>query len=203
MYQDYYQYLQWLHSYIQAQESRINLLEQTIKKLTEEMKNLSERQPIHVDRIEYKFDQLKVETLDGTLNIGLNPSDLSSSIEDFAVQNQALSTPASPKQQMQRTMNIEDEIYRYLETEMPSIVEETQKRLNIIPNEDYLAFIKQDILKQLPGRIEYHLRARSSKQPSSEQDHNVEKEIIEAIKQEIQNGVYLFMNNLPENMKGS
>jgi spore germination protein PC len=100
-------------------------------------------------------------------------------------------------------MNIEDEIYRYLETDLPAIVEETQKGLNIIPNEDYLSFIKQDILKQLPGRIEYHLRARSSKQPSSDQENNIEKDIIEAIKQEIQNGVYLFLNNLPENMKGS
>ena len=34
--------------------------------------------------MEYKFDQLKVETLEGTLNIGLNPSDLQG-IEDFSV----------------------------------------------------------------------------------------------------------------------
>ena len=36
--------------------------------------------------MEYKFDQLKVETLEGTLNIGLNPSDLQG-IEDFSVPN--------------------------------------------------------------------------------------------------------------------
>ena len=36
--------------------------------------------------MEYKFDQLKVETLEGTLNIGLNPSDLQA-IEDFSVPN--------------------------------------------------------------------------------------------------------------------
>ena len=36
------------------------------------------------NELEYKFDQLKVETLEGTLNIGLNPSDLQG-IEDFSI----------------------------------------------------------------------------------------------------------------------
>ncbi len=39
-----------------------------------------------MEKIEYKFDQLKVESLDGTLNIGLNPSNLKETIEDLAVE---------------------------------------------------------------------------------------------------------------------
>jgi spore germination protein PC len=189
--------------HIQTQENRINSLEQTIKKLTEEMKKLSERQSIHVDRIEYKFDQLKVETLDGTLNIGLNPSDLSSSIEDFAVQNKSLSTPLEPKEQMQRTMKIEDVIYSYLETDLPKIVEETEIRLNIQPNQEYLTFIKQDIIKQLPSRIDYYLKTKNVHTLSPEAASMLEQEIINALKNEIQNGILLFLSNLPENLKGS
>src|SRR3954447_14733408 len=122
MYQDYSQYLQWLQMCIQAQEQRIITLETTLNKMKEEIKKLNERKSIHVDKIEYKFDQLKVETLEGTLNIGLNPSDLSG-IEDFAVQNQSLTTPLSPKDQMQRSMKIEESIYSYLETDLPQLVE--------------------------------------------------------------------------------
>ncbi len=92
MYQDYSQFLQWVQMTLQAQENRIAALEHTIQKLQEEMKQLKEKPSIQVDKIEYKFDQLKVETLEGTLNIGLNPSDLAN-IEDFAVQNQSLKTP--------------------------------------------------------------------------------------------------------------
>jgi spore germination protein PC len=105
MYQDYSQYLQWLQMCIQAQEQRIQTLENALKKMKEDIKQVNEKKAIHVDKIEYKFDQLKVETLEGTLNIGLNPSELSG-IEDFAVQNQSLTTPISPKDQMQRSMKI-------------------------------------------------------------------------------------------------
>ncbi|MEH7333704.1 spore germination protein GerPC [Neobacillus drentensis] len=200
MYQDFHQYLQWLQMTLQAQEQRIAALESSLKRMKEEMKQLNERKAIHVDKIEYKFDQLKVETLEGTLNIGLNPSDLSE-VEDFAVQNQSLTTPIAPKAQMQRSMKIEEAIYRYLETDLPLLVENTEKELGLQPNESYLSFIKQDIIKQLPNRIEYHLNTHKTRNTSSEHA-NFEEFIIETLKQEIQNGVHLFLNNLPEHVKG-
>jgi spore germination protein PC len=199
MYQDYSQYLQWLQMCIQAQEQRILTLENALQKIKEEMKQLNEKQSIHIDKIEYKFDQLKVETLEGTLNIGLNPSDLSG-IEDFSVQNQSLTTPYSPKHQMQRSMKIEEAIYRYLETDLPQLVENAQRELAVQPNDEYLSFIKQDIIKQLPHRIEHHLTSNSSSRTS--ENTLADDKIIDALKQEIQNGVFVFFSNLPENLKG-
>lgn len=200
MYQDYSQYLQWLQMCIQAQEQRILALENALHKMKEDMKQLNEKQSIHVDKIEYKFDQLKVETLEGTLNIGLNPSELGG-IEDFAVQNQSLTTPISPKHQMQRSMKIEEAIYRYLETDLPHLVENAQRELIVQPNDEYLSFIKQDIINQLPSRIEHHLTVNSAGYRSSE-NASSDDIIIEALKKEIQNGVFVFFNNLPENLKG-
>ncbi|MGG1676622.1 spore germination protein GerPC [Neobacillus sp. NRS-1170] len=200
MYQDYYQYLQWLQKCIQAQENRITALEQTILMMRDEIKKLNEKQSIHVDKIEYKFDQLKVETLEGTLNIGLNPNDLAG-IEDFAVQNQSLNTPLSPQSKMQRSIKIEEAIYQYLELDLPQIIENTQNKLAIPPNESYLSFIKEDILKQLPNRIDYHLKNMRSKE-NSENNQLHDDQIIELLKQEIQNGVFIFLSNIPENVKG-
>jgi spore germination protein PC len=197
MYQDYSQLLQWVHMTLQAQENRIATLEHTIQKLQEEMEQLKDKPSIRVDKIEYKFDQLKVETLDGTLNIGLNPSDLAN-IEDFAVENQSLNTPIHPKAQMQRSMKIEESVYQYLETELPALFKETQNQLNIRLDDSYLDFIKQDILKQLPARIEYHIQ--NTREHESEQ--NTEDTIIQLIKQEIRKGVLIFINHLPENVKG-
>ena len=201
MYQDLYQYLQWLVSSIQTQEKRIAALEQALQKMQNDLKQIGEKPTIHVGTIEYKFDQLKVETLEGTLSIGLNPNDLSG-IEDFAIQGQSLNTPISPKDQMQRSMKIEEAIYRYLETDLPQVIEDTERQLRIQPNESYLAFIKQDIIKQLPNRIEYHLKSIPVNEQSDENKTLVENRIIELLKQEIQNGVYTFFNNLPDNVKG-
>jgi spore germination protein PC len=200
MYQDFYQYLQWLQNCISVQEQRIASLEQTIQNMKNEIKQLHEKKAIHVDRIEYKFDQLKVETLEGTLTIGLNPNDLSG-IEDFAVQNQSLKTPLSPDSQMKRSMKIEEVIYQYLETELPQILQETQARLNIPHNESYLSFIKDDIIKQLPNRIDFHIKALMQQNPSIDPDI-LEEQIIEILKQEIRNGVQLFLTHLPDQVKG-
>jgi spore germination protein PC len=201
MYQDMNQYLQWLQMYIQAQEKRIESLEETVKDMKKDIQQLTEKKSIYVDKIEYKFDQLKVETLEGTLNIGLNPNDLSG-IEDFAVQNQSLNTPFSPKAQMQRSMRIEEAIYQYLETDLPRIIEDTQNKLAMEPGDSYLAFIKEDIIKQMPNRIDYHLKTQTAQKLSPERSTDRDELIIEALKQEIQNGVHVFLNHLPENVKG-
>ncbi|WP_235714566.1 spore germination protein GerPC [Neobacillus dielmonensis] len=187
--------------HIQTQENRIASLEATIQKMREEIKSLSETKTIHVDRIEYKFDQLKVETLEGTLNIGLNPNDLAG-IEEFEVQSQALNTQFTPADYMKRSMKIEETIYQYLETDLPQIVEAAQRNLNIHPNESYLSFIKQDIIKQLPTRVDYHLKNFHAVNRRADTSLTVDEQIIDAIKQEIQNGVVAFLNQLPETVKG-
>ncbi|MDQ0973042.1 spore germination protein PC [Neobacillus niacini] len=199
MYQDYSQLLQWVQTTLQIQENRIAALEQTIQKLQEQLKQLKDKPNIQVERIEYKFDQLKVETLDGTLNIGLNPSDLAN-IEDFAVQNQSLKTPIHPKEQMQRSMKIEESIYQYLENELPTLFKEIQNQLNVQLDDSYLDFIRQDIIKQLPSRIDYHVQITSANKREGGQ--STEESIIELLKQEIRKGILIFINHLPENVKG-
>lgn len=190
-------YLQQLHAFVEAQEKRIRRLEAMVKKLQEETEVLKSRPPMQVDRIEYKFDQLKVESLEGTLNIGLNPSELQN-IEDFAVDNKNIKAPISPKTQMKRTMEIEDAIYQYLERELPEITASAQKKLNVNVDDSYIAFIKEDIKKQLPNRIDFYIQQQVSNR--SGQENN--EEIIELIKKEILNGVHAFISHLPENMKG-
>jgi spore germination protein PC len=201
MYQDYSQYIQWLQQCVQAQERRIAQLEQLVKQMAADLKQLKDKPPIHVGTIEYKFDQLKVETVEGTLNIGLNPSDLQG-IEDLAINQAGMNIPVDPKAQMQRSMEIEDSIYNYLETDLPNIITETQMKLNIQPNDAYLSFIKEDIKKQLPSRIDFHLKAAAAQNRTEENDNVIHENILNAIKQEIQNGVLTFFQHLPENMKG-
>lgn len=196
-----YTYIEQLHAFVELQEKRIQRLEQSVHKLKEEVDALKSRPPIKVDTIEYKFDQLKVETLDGTLNIGLNPSDLQN-IEDFAVDNKGMKTPFSPQQQMKRTMEIEEEIYQYLEKDLPHVITDVQEKNNLSFDESYVTFIKEDVKKQLPVRIQHHLNQfQALSRENSDPDYGNSK-IIERLKNEIRNGVEIFMKNLPENMKG-
>jgi spore germination protein PC len=199
MYQDFYHYIQWLQQHVQSQENRLVQLEQLVQQLAAELKKVKEKPPIQVGTIEYKFDQLKVETVAGTLNIGLNPSDLEG-IEDLAINNNQFNP--NPKAHMMRSMEIEETILHYLETDLPNIIADTQMKLNMEPNGAYLSFIKEDIKKQLPSRIEFHLKSAAAQERTTENRKETNEKIINHIKQEIQNGVNVFFQHLPENMKG-
>ena len=201
--QTLYSYLQKMHIFIEAQEKRIIHLENKVRELEKQTKELKTRPPITVDRIEYKFDQLKVESLDGTLNIGLNPSELQG-IEDFAINNQGIHTPFQPKAHFQRSMEIEDGIDKFLENELQGVIEETANSFNKTVDESYILFIKNDIKKQLPTRIDYYLKQQhavaSDRKENAATDLN--EQILEQLMKEIKNGVRTFISHLPETEKG-
>jgi spore germination protein PC len=78
------QWAQQVSAYIEMQKQRIDTLEQTVNKLQTDLNTLKDQKRVHIDKIEYNFDQLKVEKLDGTLTIGISPSSLDN-IDDLSV----------------------------------------------------------------------------------------------------------------------
>ena len=60
MNQDLYSYSIQMQRFLEAQDKRIMKLEHELKRLKDELAELKNKPPIHVDKIEYKFDQLKV-----------------------------------------------------------------------------------------------------------------------------------------------
>lgn len=198
MNQQFYQYIQKMHLFIQMQDKKIRRLEKTVESILHELTELKERPGIRVDKIEYKFDQLKVETLEGTLNIGLNPSDLQG-IEDFSVDQNEVKTPFSPKDHIETMMEFENDLYHYVETEIEPLIKQTQEKLNVNLDDSYTDFMKEDIKKQIPNRIEFYLRQISQEERSKE---DWKENMIVQIKKEIENGVSVFIKNLPDSMKG-
>ncbi|WP_445486606.1 spore germination protein GerPC [Niallia sp. 03133] len=206
MSQDFYQYSEKMRSYLQYLENRIKSLEQTVASLTNELALLKQKPSIHVDRIDYSFDQLKIETLEGTLNIGLNPSDLEK-IEELSVnpkgpvnQNGPFYPPVDPKQMMNRSMEIEETMHQFIQLELPEFIMNKQTELGLEEDEAYITFIQEDVTKQLLTRISFYLQQQ--KRSDEENPAEFSKKIISSLKEEIMNGVHLFLSNIPENMKG-
>ena len=196
MNQNVYQILQSMQAYIYQQDKVLRDLQKKIQTIEETVSDLKKRPSVKVERMEYKFDQLKVETLEGTLNIGLNPSDLQA-IEDFSVPGN--NGTIHPKERMSMFTEIESSINEYLDSNLQSIMGDTSEPLEFPVDETYRDFILQDIKKQLSTRIEYYLNQPLRDGSTEEQ----QKEwIIEQLKKEIQHGILTFLQNLPENMKG-
>ena len=196
MNQNVYQILQSMQAYIYQQDKVLRDLQKKIQTIEETVSDLKKRPSVKVERMEYKFDQLKVETLEGTLNIGLNPSDLQA-IEDFSVPGN--NGTIHPKERMSMFTEIESSINEYLDSNLQSIMGDTSEPLEFPVDDTYRDFILQDIKKQLSTRIEYYLNQPLRDGSTEEQ----QKEwIIEQLKKEIQHGILTFLQNLPENMKG-
>ena len=86
---------------------------------------------------------------------------------------------------------------------LPNIIAEVQRNLQVPEDESYFLFIKEDIKKQLPNRIDYYLKQYNS--PSNQnhgQERNLNEEVINQLKIEIRNGVQAFISHLPEHVKG-
>lgn len=205
---DFYQYSEKMRHYLQLLEKRIKDLEKQVATLTNDITTIKEKPSVHIDRIDYSFDQLKVETLEGTLNIGLNPEDLSN-IEELAINPNSpikqphapFYPPIDPKQMMNRSMDIEEEMNHFIQLELPDIIRKKQTELNLPEEESYVTFIQEDITKQLPTRIQYYLQQGSNRKQNGSNLSN--EAIIQALKEEMENGVHLFLSHIPDNMRGS
>lgn len=218
MYQDYQYYIQQLLETMQRQEQRIQRLEETVAQLSNELEELKTKPSINVEKIEYKFDQLKVETLEGTLNIGLNPSDLQG-IDNMEINpsGENATKPAGipptgtghghgldhvdPKGMFRNTLEIEEEIFARLETELPQLITNAEARVNKKLEENYFDFIKDDIKMQIPGRVQHHLQ-HSPFRGSAVEKEGWKQAIIQKLFKEMENGICTFITNLPNSLKG-
>jgi len=68
---DLFAELRQLYQYFQHHETKLAKMEKTLASLIEEIEQLKARPPVRVDRIEYAFDQLKIETLETGSNMHL------------------------------------------------------------------------------------------------------------------------------------
>lgn len=199
---DMIQYLQQLHTYVVNQNERIKNLETIILRLENEIKEIKQKPSTNIEKIEYKFDQLKVETLEGTLNIGLNPSD-TGAIDDFSVSQGKMQVPPNNQFNREYIEGIRGEVAIYLEDECLDLIHTIEQKHGATLDQSYRDFIIDDISKQLDTRIEYHLNQQLSNPslPRNEPDiiHN---NVVANMKADIENAINAFISNLPDNMKG-
>ncbi|WP_171651536.1 spore germination protein GerPC [Paenibacillus foliorum] len=175
--QQWAQYIQQMQREMEMQSRKITEMEKSIVVLQTsivamqtEMKSWKEQKRIHIDKVEYKFDQLKVEKLDGTLNIGLIPS----ALEDIAVNGSAVSpedkTAADVDimqvdQQIKPGVELQKELARdlkkYVEKQVPKQLGELQIQYGEQLDSWHQKMIVEDLLKQTDTRIDYYLRQKS------------------------------------------
>ncbi len=179
---------------------RISTLEQSILTLQKEL--AAQRQNQQPTHIEYKFDQLKVETLEGTLNIGLSPHSQNEAIEDFHVQNHKLNVPRSREYQTSFE-KIRSEIYHYLDHECIPVIEELEHKYQFPLQPEYRQFIINDVRNQIDPRIAQYLNQLNIEHLTREQIDELEFQTKSKVKGDINKTFELFIQNLPKETGGA
>lgn len=193
MYNNYqlYEYLDKLHKRVERQDSRIERLEKEVERLNSELKTIKDR-PLNIEKIEYKFDQLKVEKLEGTLNIGITPT--GDNIEDFTVNNDNFHTETENKY-LEFTKQIKAEVEKYLDDEGVQEIARIGSKHNFTLEKPYQQLIIEDIKKQLDLRIQLYINKHGNDIETNKP--NVKEKIIEKIKGDINEAIETFIKQLP------
>lgn len=200
MYQPY-SYPDSFQQLLEKHHRKIQKLEKELDELKQLVLQLQARPSVHVDRIEYKFDQLKVETLEGTMNVGLSPQDLQN-MDQFAPGQFPTPSPITDPKKITLQNHVKENMKKYVGESVPQIISDTQQQLGLAPDSSYDDFINQDIENQLETRIVYHIEQLAPQVLQKEPLEQVAEMVSARIKGEIQQGIFSFLSRFQTNEKG-
>lgn len=203
----YYNYdiitsVQNLYQWIEIQQKKIEQLEMTVEDLQKSLETLKQQNTSKIERIEYKFDQLKVERLEGTLNIGITPNGgiEPSSIEEFTVNRNTVDVPASSPAQQNPLLfeNIRRTVYDYLNKDCYDVMTSLEKQYNYHLDGPYRNFIVEDIRKQIDSRIHYYLKGVNVANNDDGQLKEIQERTITKVKSDINKTIEQFIKHMPQ-----
>ncbi|MBO1582930.1 spore germination protein GerPC [Bacillus sp. XF8] len=202
MNQDIYIYLQQFQQVLQKQQETICALEEQVRTLTEELDELKRRPSSSIGKVEYKFDQLKVENLNGTLNIGLNPfATTDQQIEDFQVDTETLKVNPETQPNPDFYQDIIQEMHRYLDEEAYGRILHFEQQERTPLDEMYRQMMVDDIKKQMEHRLPYYLSQVQPYEDITSNPQYMKDVIIQAMKQDIDKAFLSFIQHIPNNFR--
>ncbi|MCM3733079.1 spore germination protein GerPC [Fictibacillus nanhaiensis] len=185
-------YLSKLKQMIEVQNDKMKELEHQIKELKKQVKEMASKP----QTVEYKFDQLKVEKLEGTLHIGLGHSAESKDlIEQFNIGQNTVQMPGQMKRSVIENPNYSEMIKamdEFFVKEAPIYLKSLETKINVPLDESYRVFILEDVQRQVPGRIKHYLTKYEPK------DERGRKDILQKTKEDIYRGIETFIVHLKD-----
>lgn len=175
------------------QEQQLKRLEELLIQQQQVIEELRESRGTHIEKVEYNFDQLKVETLEGTLNIGLTPNGMNT-IEDIAVPNSSSQTFADPEENLDGTPDylypqIQQQMRHYISHELEKDLKKLESSYGKKLDEQVKAEIIRDIQRQVDNRIQVYLKQLRQ---GKGQDEETQADIVKRVKRDIRLAIKQF-----------
>jgi spore germination protein PC len=191
---EWIKYMSDLSKYMKSQEKKITRLEHLILELEDELNEMKKNKVPSIEKVEYKFDQLKIETLEGTLNIGLTPNG-ENTLEDFQVQNKEINISQQHSKEMKE--RIQHHLFQFIDEEGMKQLIDLERTYNQTFDEKYRGMIIEDIRNQIPQRIDENIKKITQKEPTIANEQ-LEHAVTASIRNEIITGLQSFVKHKPK-----
>lgn len=189
-------YLQQLFQQLHKVSDRLDQLEKTISKLSQNIEDLKQKDTAPPNQIQYHFDQIKIEKLEGTLNIGTTPGE-GKSIDNIAVDNKPVPPQANPEID-RLTANVRKQILLYLSEEVPCLFDYLLKTNNLPLSDSYKTQVLDDIGKQIDDRIVIYVKQVNDLPELTDEQQKVDL-VTSQLKRDIQTALH---QHIEQNLLG-
>ncbi|MFM9281236.1 spore germination protein GerPC [Paenibacillus jiagnxiensis] len=153
-------WLEQINHALRWQHDKIFHLENEISALKKQLQELQSMPRQHIEKIDYNFEQLKVENLNGTLIIGISPND-QGTVEDLwtaGKHTEDVNLGQSPGNLSDSTFKtIKIEVQRYIKEDISSLLAEKANHRNVNLSADQLQSILDDMARQVEERLTFYM----------------------------------------------
>jgi len=210
---DFYNYIAQTQQTLQSYQQKIQALESALSEMKTNLDQIKKQEPITIN---YKFDQLKIERLEGTLNIGLSPNASEDTVDSFEIGDQNIGTPpiaAGENDQIFQTHQeagkdadiltntayaVQGLLENYFHDQALNDLKDIETKYNYLLDDPYRQFIVNDVKRQIPARIEYYMKLLF-------RDIKDEATLIDEITKRLHNDIIkafdLFIQHIPKGKK--
>lgn len=201
---------------LKMQLERIERLECTVDDLCKQLKQIESKPSYNIENIQYHFDQLKVEKLEGTLNIGMSLPDgdtfgseeanggtgNSGNIDQFSVGQSSGNVFPSASPAITSPPEQYNDIYRrltqYLDTEAHQSLLNYEKELAMPLDPYHRKIILEDIRKQMPTRIQFYwqMQTKDGTDTASLYPDLIADRVFDKTKRDAESAINAYMRGL-------
>ncbi|TFE29863.1 spore germination protein GerPC [Cohnella luojiensis] len=174
---------EWIQRLYQS-EQKLQQMSEQLANVQKQLDDIKNKPPLH---IEYHFDQLKVNRLEGTLNVGLSPQGIPG-IESFEAPDPACwkvnSDPPDETDSLIRSL--QNEMSDYMNEDSATLLIQMERQFKVALEDDHRARVIEDVRKQLNERVHYYAKSAPYPAKGSEEER---RQWYESIKEKTQKDI--------------
>lgn len=185
----------WMQRLYQS-EQQLQQMNEKLNQLQKQLEDIQSKPPLH---IEYHFDQLKVNHLEGTLNVGLTPQGIQG-IESLETPDPAcFKVEQAQPAELEPIRSLQEDMQSYMNNNSAELLIGMEGQYGIPLEEEHRLRVIEDVKKQLDERVHYY--ARTAPYPSKGTDEELRKwkdTIKEKTLRDIQGAFFGYLNKLQQ-----